>query len=57
MAPSSAVPITLAGNERRVLEGLARVHGTRQQQALPARMVLLTGEGLGVHETACPLGV
>ena len=57
MARLSALPITLTGNERRGLEGLEGAHGTPQQLALRARIVLLAAAGVGVHETARRLGV
>ena len=57
MARLSALPITLAESQRRVLEALEGAHGTPQQLALRARIVLLAGEGVGVHETARRLGV
>ncbi len=57
MARLSAQPITLDKSERACLESLARAHTTPQQLALRARMILLTGDGVGVRETARVLGV
>ena len=57
MARLSALPITLGESQRRVLEGLEGAHGTPQQLALRARIVLWADEGVSVHETARRLGV
>lgn len=57
MARLCAVAITLTESQRRVLEGLEGAHGTPQQLALRARIVLWAGEGVSVHETARRLGV
>ena len=55
MPLSSALAITLAAEQRAALECLVRAHGTPQQLALRARVILLGGTG--VRATARALGI
>lgn len=55
MPLSSALAITLAAEQRAALECLVRAHGTPQQLALRARVILLGGTG--VRATARTLGI
>lgn len=49
--------VELSAEERRGLEGLVRAHGTPQQIALRARIVLAAGDGLNNARIAQQLGV
>ena len=55
MPLSSALAITLTAEQRAALECLVRAHGTPQQLALRARVILLGGTG--VRATARALGI
>ncbi len=57
MPLSSALAISLAAEQRAALEGLARAHGTPQQLALRAGIILLGGSGTGVRASARELGL
>ena len=48
--------ITLTAAERAGLEGLVRRHGTPQQVAVRARIVLAAGEGCAITRTAQQVG-
>ena len=53
-----AVPaLEVSAEERGELERLIRTHGTAQQIALRARMILLSAEGLKIGEITARLGV
>ena len=52
MPLSSALAITLAAEQRAALECLVRAHGTPQQLALRARVILLGGTGVRVGDRA-----
>lgn len=49
--------ITLTAAERAGLEGLVRRHGTPQQVAVRARIVLAAGEGCSITRTAQQVGL
>lgn len=57
MARLRADPITLTAEQQRELEGLVRAHSTPQKLAERARIMLMTGAGMEVRETARRLGV
>jgi putative transposase len=57
MPLTPAFTITLSSEQQAALEGLVRAHGTPQQLALRARIVLLGGSGTGVRATARELGI
>ena len=52
MPLSSTLTISLSDEEQAALERLVRAHGTPQQLALRARIILLAGSGAGVRATA-----
>jgi putative transposase len=52
MPLSSALAITLSAEQQAALERLVRAHGTPQQLALRARIILLADNGIGVRATA-----
>jgi hypothetical protein len=52
MPLSSALTITLSAGQQAALERLVRAHGTPQQLALRARIILLAASGNGARATA-----
>ena len=52
MPLSSALTITLSAEQHAALERMVRAHGTPQQLALRARIILLAASGTGVRATA-----
>ena len=53
----AAPALEISAEERGELERLIRTHGTAQQIALRARMIILSAEGLKIGEITARLGV